>query len=143
MEITVIIPNKEWHRRLTEMMQELKIKDIRTEFWRVIFTWWVYKLLLDIFIRKYEGIREPAHRLATYLKNRIPIPLVCIACMMKWWEPPNRCTWEEQNKMVCNLKKYCELLNQLLDWSKGKRPKGETIRKFLCKNCPYLEGNEP
>lgn len=63
------------------------------------------------------------------------IPLGAVACMMKWWEPPNTCKYEDQHGIKCDWRIYCEKLSSLLDWSKGFRPKAETIRKLLCRNC--------
>ena len=67
------------------------------------------------------------------------IPVGAVACMMKWWEPPNKCSCEEQHGIACNWRIYCEKLSQIINWNEGYRPKSETMRKFICKNCKLPE----
>ena len=112
-------------RKIKELKEEItKLKEDRDYYEKEY-----YELYREY--REYKREVEP-------VKN---VPLLCIACMMRYWDPKVGCRREYYTGVECDLKLYCERLSKLIDWDWGKRPKGETIKKFLerfmCRFCQY------
>ncbi|RLE79766.1 MAG: hypothetical protein DRJ51_07145 [Thermoprotei archaeon] len=92
-------------------------------------------------INEYFHLKDEYEKYRKEVEPIKDIPVLCIACMMRYWDPKIGCRREYYTGVECDLRFYCERLARLIDWNWGKRPKGETIKKFLerfmCRFCQY------